>query len=74
MSSLLSLLPSSLRHFFLSPHSSLSLPSCLAFLVHSLTLYPHSMATTPVNSGPGKATLKVSSGAAVNQQAAGGCC
>lgn len=33
-----------------------------------------SMATTPVNSGPGKATLKVSSGAAVNQDAASGCC
>lgn len=33
----------------------------------------NSMATTPANTGPGKATLKVS-GAAVNQEQAGGCC
>ncbi|KDE03775.1 GTP-binding protein ypt1 [Microbotryum lychnidis-dioicae p1A1 Lamole] len=32
------------------------------------------MATTPVNSGPGKAALKVTAGSAVNQTAAGGCC
>ncbi|SCZ96320.1 BZ3500_MvSof-1268-A1-R1_Chr8-2g10115 [Microbotryum saponariae] len=32
------------------------------------------MATTPVNSGPGKAALKVTAGSAVNQPAAGGCC
>lgn len=31
------------------------------------------MATTPANSGPGKAALKVS-GAAVNQEQSGGCC
>jgi len=32
------------------------------------------MASAPVTSGPGKAPLKVGGGAAVGQQAAGGCC
>lgn len=61
-SSLLSLLP-------LSPFLDSLPPRAVADV-----LFARSMATTPVNSGPGKATLKVSSGAAVNQQAAGGCC